>query len=764
MTFARFLLLGLVAPTAVLADDPRPILVGVAKVDITPAEPILMNGYLARGTIPSKGTAQAIKAVALAIGSDEQGASLLVTVDSLGIPDAMTGDLAARLGRRAGIARERLAVGASHTHSAPCLPGVAPNIFGKPIPADQQAAIDRYATALLDKLERLCLDALADRSPALLAWGQGSVDFAINRRTKGGPVDHALPMLRAVGLDGKLRAVLVNYACHCTTLAPMDYLVSGDWAADAREAIEADHPGSTALVLIGCSADSNPKDRPGREVARRHGRAIGDEVARLLKGPLLPIGTSPVGRLVRIKLPFDALPTVDELRALVAKGGPAGYNASTQLARLDRGEPLQAELDYVVQAWHFGDDLAIVFLAGEVVVDYALRLKAELDPNRLWVVAYANDDPCYIPSERILREGGYEGGGAMVYYGRPTRLKPGVEGKIIAAVRGLIPPGFEAPKAADRSSPADSFGGLEVLGVELADGPEQPSGDEVLVTGVVDRPVVVAQRGGEDLRPAVIHVGPDDHGFGGDLPAGCRPVFLAVLPRERLVSLLAFRERVGGRLELARGVVVEFFLDRGPVGERIGDRVVLVDEGDGDRLLGPVPGGDQAEELHPGGRDVLVPALGPEAVHPAVQDDGGQALLVRLEHGLDDLHRVDVGGALVVDDDVEVLGPVGLVIDGVLVLGGAVGVVGDRPLDVGLAGDSLGEDVFLALVVVAAPAEDQEGADRLDRLIRAARQPHDRRRTQDREQPPGLSGHRPTLPFASIDRVDCPPRRSRGVA
>jgi hypothetical protein len=445
MKFAPMLLcLSPLLPQFALADDPRPIPVGVAKVDISPDGPILLSGYQSRGTTPSKGLAQAIKAVALAIGSDESGASVVVTVDNLGLPDSMTEQLAARLKERAGIARERLAVGATHTHCAPCLPGVAPNIFARAIPSEQQAAIERYRATLLDKLEQVCLEALRDRKPALLAWGQGSVDFAMNRRTKGGPVDPALPMLRAVGIDGKLKAVLVNYACHCTTLNPNDYLVSGDWAADAREAIEAEQPGSTALVLIGCGADANPKDRPGREVARRHGQAIASEVARLLKGPLLPIQTPPTGRLTRVKLPFDTLPTVDELKALVAKGGAPGYNASTQLARLDRGEPLQAELDYVVQTWTFGDDLAIVFLAGEVVVDYVLRLKRELDPKRLWVVAYANDDPCYIPSERILREGGYEGGGAMVYYGQPTRLKPGIEDRIIATVKGLVPPGFTA--------------------------------------------------------------------------------------------------------------------------------------------------------------------------------------------------------------------------------------------------------------------------------------------------------------------------------
>src|SRR5260370_6512423 len=99
----------------------------------------------------------------------------------------------------------------------------------------------------------------------------------------------------------------------------------------------------------------------------------------------------------------------------------------------------------------------MVFLAGEVVVDYALRLYRELDASRLWVFAYTNDLPCYIPSERILREGGYEGGGAMVYYARPTRLKPGVEQIIIDAVHRVVTdrfkPSAEAPPAEEMPPP-----------------------------------------------------------------------------------------------------------------------------------------------------------------------------------------------------------------------------------------------------------------------------------------------------------------------
>lgn len=430
------------------------IAVGVAKVDITPNYPTRLHGYASR-KVESVGVEGKLWVKALAIGSDADGPSIVVSVDTLGVPEAITAEVAARLKRKAGIARERFAVGASHTHYAPMLNGCAPNIFGKDFTAEEQSHLDRYTTTVTDAIESAALAALKDRAAATLAWGEGKASFAMNRRVvkdsrtidfgeaPKGPVDHALPMLRAVDEAGKVRAVLVNYACHCTTLNPDDNKVHGDWAGFAQEMIEADHAGAIAMTLIGCGADANPRDRPGLEVARKHGRELADEVNRLLKGPLKPLTSAPIGRLARVALPFDKIPTRDALDIDAKKPGHVGYNARLQLAKIARLGAVPPALDYPVQTWQFGNDLVIVFLAGEVVVDYSLRLKTEYDPARLWVVAYANDSPCYIPSERILREGGYEAEGAMLYYGWPSRLKPGVEDLIVHAVTSLIPDQFK---------------------------------------------------------------------------------------------------------------------------------------------------------------------------------------------------------------------------------------------------------------------------------------------------------------------------------
>ena len=91
-----------------------------------------------------------------------------------------------------------------------------------------------------------------------------------------------------------------------------------------------------------------------------------------------------------------------------------------------------------MQAWQLGSDLTFVALGGEVVVDYALRLKKELGRDDTWVAGYTNDVMAYIPSERVLKEGGYEGGGAMVYYGLPTVWGPMVEETIVAAVYAQV--------------------------------------------------------------------------------------------------------------------------------------------------------------------------------------------------------------------------------------------------------------------------------------------------------------------------------------
>lgn len=411
-------------------------------MDISPTAPVRLMGYAARAQSPAPThILQRIHARALALGSGSQ-ATVLLTVDNCILPGAVTDEIRNRLSRRLRLSPERLAITVTHTHSAPCLTGAAPNIFAQPVSAEDQAAIDAYTRFFTDRLEEAAVAALQQREPARLAWGQGRVTFARNRRSATGPVDHDLPLLRVSAPDGRLRAVLVSYACHCTTLGGEINATHGDWAGSAAAELEQAFPDTIALIAIGCGADANPNPRGTLELAAGHGASVARESRRLMSLPLTPLTHAPVCRLRTMALSYQPQFTRDQWQQRAAQPGIVGYHARKWLERLDRGETLPETLPYPVQTWAFGDQLAMVFLGGEVVVDYSLRLKRELDPSRIWINAYANDVPCYIPSRRILSEGGYEAESSLWYYDRPQQLSPDIEDQIVGTVLELLPPAY----------------------------------------------------------------------------------------------------------------------------------------------------------------------------------------------------------------------------------------------------------------------------------------------------------------------------------
>ncbi len=113
------------------------------------------------------------------------------------------------------------------------------------------------------------------------------------------------------------------------------------------------------------------------------------------------------------------------------------HRADAMLAAIDAGHPVRDVL-LPVQVVRLGNDLALVALGGEVVVDYALRLKRECAGTNLIVAGYSNDVMCYIPSRRVLREGGYESVESMIYYGQPGPFTEDVEETVVGACRRLL--------------------------------------------------------------------------------------------------------------------------------------------------------------------------------------------------------------------------------------------------------------------------------------------------------------------------------------
>jgi hypothetical protein len=243
--------------------------------------------------------------------------------------------------------------------------------------------------------------------------------------------------LRVEGADGKLRAVLFGYARHNTTLS--FYQFCGDYAGYAQAYLEEAHPGATALFLMGCGGDQNPYPRGTLELAQQHGRAL----ANAMEAALLPKARTVAGplRVALEEVTLDLVPPAGRDELLKLKESPDKYDrrrAQFLLEELEQTGRIRSTYAYPVQVVQFGQDLTLVALAGEAVVDYSLRLKKELAGTPLWVAGYSNDVFGYVPSLRVLKEGGYEGGDAMRYTRLAGRFTPTVEERIIGKVRELV--------------------------------------------------------------------------------------------------------------------------------------------------------------------------------------------------------------------------------------------------------------------------------------------------------------------------------------
>ena len=415
--------------------------VGIARADITPQEALWMGGYAARKH-PAKGMLHPLWAKALAVEDKRGERVVLVTMDLLG--DNFGRELADRVRARAsqqtGIHADRMLFNFSHTHCGPVTRVNDGALVTYGLGNEQQTKVNGYTTTLADKLVELIANANANLQPGHLAYATGRATFASNRRTSfhpNGPVDHEVPILRVTGQDDRLLAVMFGYACHNTTLSIDQY--NGDYAGFAQIAFEQAHPGTTAMFMMGCGGDANPAPRGKVTLAEQHGASLARAAAQVLRGELLPLQGPLTVHFERIELPFSDAPTKSELEARRGQGNVYDQRLTEiLLQRVASGTSLAESYPFPLQIVRFGGRLSLIAMSGETVVDYALRLRREFADTSIWVAGYCNEVFAYVPSERVLAEGGYEGGGAMKFFGIHGPFRPGLEDRIVQRVHALM--------------------------------------------------------------------------------------------------------------------------------------------------------------------------------------------------------------------------------------------------------------------------------------------------------------------------------------
>jgi Neutral/alkaline non-lysosomal ceramidase. len=420
---------------------------GVSKCVITPETHMWMGGYAARNR-PSDGKLHDLWAKALVLEDASHNRIIFVTTDLLGFKQSLTDSITTSLKALYGIPRSNIVLNSSHTHSGPVLAGALVDIY--PIDEDEKRKIALYSDRLVGQIVRIVGEAIADLEDAHVSAGAGVSRFQVNRRNNTesevarlnelkGPNDFTVPLIRVMdGYRRRMKAIIFGYACHPTVLS--GYQWSGDYAGFAQLELESMYPDAQAMFMQGAGGDQNPIPRRSVALARYYGKVLAAAVECAIEDNVFTT-LEPVARTAyqEISLPFENTTDRAYLQAVLAdSGSPAYFSAWAKrlLSKLDSGQQLDtAYARYPVQCLRLGGQ-TIFALGGELVIDYALRIKERFG-DETFVFGYCNDVMGYIPSERILAEGGYEGEDSQKVFGLPAKWEPGVEARILNACQEI---------------------------------------------------------------------------------------------------------------------------------------------------------------------------------------------------------------------------------------------------------------------------------------------------------------------------------------
>jgi hypothetical protein len=419
---------------------------GFAAVKITPEAAVPMAGYASRNR-PSEGVVADLYAKVLVLADGRGTRAAWITTDLIGLRGPVAERILERVMKQTGLRRHQLLVNSSHTHTGPAIADTDASAYGI---QDEAAANTRaYRRMLEDRIVGAVEQALSTLEPVDLSYGVGVVPFVMNRReftrdrgvvlgvNPRGPADRSMPLLRVAAPDGRLRAVVFGAATHNTTLTGDEYRITGDYAGFAQQYVQDRLPGAQAMFVLGCAGDSNPYPRGTLELARQHGETLGREVVRVLDTKLTPVRGPLNVQFDHVDLPLAQAPARSEIEKMTARDAPSwrAWTAARMLEALDRGEKLPTHYRAPLAVWQFGSDLTLVALPGEVVVDYVSLIERAIGPLQLWVTAYNNDVFGYLPSARVLEEGGYETRG--VIHGGPGFFSPAAEDALVTRVKEL---------------------------------------------------------------------------------------------------------------------------------------------------------------------------------------------------------------------------------------------------------------------------------------------------------------------------------------
>ncbi|MDR6550435.1 neutral/alkaline non-lysosomal ceramidase N-terminal domain-containing protein [Paenibacillus qinlingensis] len=420
------------------------LLLGTAKVDITPQSPMPLAGFGHR-----HGDFEGINhPLYLKVWFFEQteasslaSKALLIHADILAWSTERTEAIQSLLFERFGLEPASIILHATHTHSGPRTLDIP-----DPMNTDYMEALE---CSLLEAVE----EAYQQRKPVVIERGSGECQLGIHRRkfvdgvmtmapNEEGLIDSEVSVIRFRSKrTNETVGVLIHYACHPTTTDHK--FVSSEFPGIAMERVEqAIGDGAIASYLQGCCGDIRPAlingdafYRGGDEEVQRLGTQLADVVLQVLRQPMRQLE---LGRInaesVEVQLPFESVPDAMHLQQSAEESGLVGAWGRRLLAEPNR---VTSHIPLKLNQVTIANDLVFLAMNGEIMVEYGLFIK-NLHPGGVLPLAYSNGMVGYIPTDQQLAEGGYEPNESIHYYLLPAPFSQGIEKAICDAASQLL--------------------------------------------------------------------------------------------------------------------------------------------------------------------------------------------------------------------------------------------------------------------------------------------------------------------------------------
>jgi hypothetical protein len=260
-----------------------------------------------------------------------------------------------------------------------------------------------------------------------LMLGVGTSNVAVSRRLltetgvefKPNPdaeIDKDLFVMKLVDASGIIRGILFCCGCHPTSMG--GYKLSADFVGHSCNCLEDLYPDSTAVFIQGCAADLKPaKGAKGDsfkyctvEEMREIGADLAEEVNGMLKTGAFSKITGPfTSRLEDIRLYTEPLEIAD-IEQMLADETKTEYRkkAFRRLLKAIKTGTDRTVLHEYIAIWHLGEETRIIAMEGEIFSELSLKIKKMFKSNKTVVLGYSNGVSTYIPTRKVLQEGGYE--------------------------------------------------------------------------------------------------------------------------------------------------------------------------------------------------------------------------------------------------------------------------------------------------------------------------------------------------------------------